>query len=105
LGEHRRAIADLDRAIDLDPQYAAAYHNRGIAYKKLGEYRRAIADYDRAIELNPQYTDAYYSRGLAHKEIGNRQQAIADFERHLQLPDTPEWHKQAEAHLRELRSG
>ena len=34
----KTAIADYTRAIRIDPDYAAAYNNRGNAYKELGDY-------------------------------------------------------------------
>jgi tetratricopeptide (TPR) repeat protein len=38
----------------LNPTYAEAYYNRGIAWADKGDYDRGIADYTRAIELNPK---------------------------------------------------
>ena len=40
-----------NRAIELDPDLAEAYSNRGHTYHDLGDYEQAIADYNRAIEL------------------------------------------------------
>ena len=53
LGNYRQAIEDLNRAIEIKPDYAEAYNNRGIAYKGLGNYNQAIKDFDRAIEIKP----------------------------------------------------
>jgi tetratricopeptide (TPR) repeat protein len=39
----------------LNPEYANAYYNRGIAYNDLKQYNEAIADYTKAIELNPKF--------------------------------------------------
>ncbi|MBE9592403.1 MAG: tetratricopeptide repeat protein, partial [Proteobacteria bacterium] len=36
-----RAIEDYNKSIELDPNYADAYNNRGIAYRNLKEYERA----------------------------------------------------------------
>ena len=44
---------DYDRAIEIRPDYANAYYNRGAAKHKLGNKRGAKADRKRAIELNP----------------------------------------------------
>ncbi|MGH6907325.1 MAG: tetratricopeptide repeat protein [Aestuariivirga sp.] len=52
--EYDLAIADYDKAIALNPEYAEAYNNRGNAYYRKGKYDRAIADYDKAIALNPE---------------------------------------------------
>src|SRR5262245_4968492 len=39
------AIKDLDRAVGLDPNLAAAWHQRANAYDSLGQHERAIPDY------------------------------------------------------------
>ena len=57
----------LTKAIELNPNYAKAYYNRGIAKFDLQDYKGAIADYTKAIELNPNYAKAYYNRGIAKK--------------------------------------
>ena len=59
-GEHRRAIENFDRAIELDPTDALTYDNRGYTYYELGEYGLAIEDYDKAIELDPTSTVSRY---------------------------------------------
>ena len=84
-GELDPAIANYDRAIELDPKYADAYNNRGNAYSDLGNLEQAIADYDRAIGLDPDLAMAYASRGTAYSDLGNFEQAIADYDRAIEL--------------------
>ena len=74
----KSAIADYDRAIEINPDYAKAYTNRGKAKYKLGDYHGAIADYDRTIELKPDYAKAYYNRGEAKHKLGDERGAKAD---------------------------
>ena len=62
-----RAIENYNKAIELDPNDADAYNNRGLAYYYLEEYERAIEDYNKAIELNPNY--AYNNRELAISKL------------------------------------
>jgi tetratricopeptide (TPR) repeat protein len=50
-GEYDEAIADLDKAIELSPEFAMAYSNRGAAYINKGEYDKAISDSNKAIKL------------------------------------------------------
>ena len=45
------ALADFDRAIELNPAHAAGYNSRGSLRLSTGEIDRALLDYDRAIEL------------------------------------------------------
>lgn len=83
------AIADYDTAIQLKPDYAEAYNDRGFAYYLKGNAERAIADYTRAIELRPNYPKAYNSRGVVYMAHGyGGAKAVADFDRAIALkPD------------------
>ena len=57
LGDREGAIADFDRAIELNPNHAGAYYNRGSAKSDLGDQAGAEADRKRAIELDPAVED------------------------------------------------
>ncbi len=61
-GDFEGAIADADRAIELNPAVAEAYAVRGDAKRAKGDNEEAIADYDRAIELAPADAQAYARR-------------------------------------------
>ena len=65
-----RALADCNKAIELDPKLAGAYSNRGVAHLEKGELDRAIADCNKAIELDPKLAEAYNNRGAAYIEKG-----------------------------------
>jgi tetratricopeptide (TPR) repeat protein len=60
-GQYDRAIADLDRAIQLNPNSGAAFSLRGTVYYAEGQYEFAIKDLEQAIRLNPN--DALSVRG------------------------------------------
>ena len=47
----KRAIADFDEAVRLDPKYTVAYGNRAIAYKLQGNKTKAISDFEKFITL------------------------------------------------------
>src|SRR5206468_655911 len=83
------AIADFDRALQLDPKDATAYINRGLTKQTKGDLDGAVADYNRALELNPKdaiaYTTAYNARGLAKQTKGDLDGAVADYNRVLEL--------------------
>ena len=49
--EPSRAIADFSEAIRLNPKYAKAYNNRGLAYKEKGQLDKANQDFAKAKEL------------------------------------------------------
>jgi tetratricopeptide (TPR) repeat protein len=69
-GVFDKAIADFDRAIGMDPEYAKAYYNRGSTYDTMGETDKAIVDYRKAISLDPYYYEAHYFLDQALKKTG-----------------------------------
>jgi tetratricopeptide (TPR) repeat protein len=83
--DYSEYIADFDKAIQLDPNYAEAYYWRGDAKHALGKYSEAIANYDKAIQLDPNYAKAYYWRGEAKRALGKYSEAIADYDKAFQL--------------------
>ena len=87
--QYDRAIADYTVAIELRPDYAEAYNDRGFAYYLKGDFERAIADYTRAIELRPNYPKAYNSRGVVYMAGGyGEAKSVPDFDRAIELkPD------------------
>lgn len=87
-GDYDHAIVNLTKAIELNPNFAEAYNNRGIAYRKKGNHTCAIADYTKAIELKPDFAKAYNNRGNAYSDKGNYGRAIDDYTKAIKLkPD------------------
>ncbi|RKU17039.1 hypothetical protein C6501_04825 [Candidatus Poribacteria bacterium] len=80
-----KAIADFDKAIQLNPESTNAYFRRGNAKYALRDHESAINDYDKAIKLNPQYATAYYNRGLAKRQLGDHKGAINDYDKAIKL--------------------
>ncbi len=97
------AIAEFDKAIELDPNLALAYSGRGHSYVELGNVEQAIVDYDQAIELDPDLALAYRGRGLAYAELGDVDQGLADLEKALALESDRNARVQLEEIIEELR--
>ena len=64
-GNSEDAIADFNKAIELNSKLFHPYYNRGNAYLQKRDFDRAIEDYSTAIELNPELGPAYCNRGEA----------------------------------------
>ena len=62
------ALADLTKALELDPRFAAAWVTRGEVKSNKGDNDGAIADYNEAIRLAPNYAAAFSHRGIAWNE-------------------------------------
>lgn len=52
-GRPLEAVAELDKAIKIEPNAAELYSLRGAARNDLGDFQRAIEDLDTATELDP----------------------------------------------------
>jgi tetratricopeptide (TPR) repeat protein len=87
-GELDQALADCNKAIELDPKLAAAYSTRGKAYYGKDEVDRALADYNKAIELDPKLAVAYNNRGLVYGDKGEVDRALADYNKAIELDPT-----------------
>jgi tetratricopeptide (TPR) repeat protein len=78
---HKEAIADFDKAIEINPKFAKAFCFRGSAKYLSGDVKGAIADFDNAIKLDSKDNLSYYRRGLAKYDIGDKNGARLDLEK------------------------
>jgi tetratricopeptide (TPR) repeat protein len=84
-GNFDQAISEYTKAIDINPNYAKAYDNRGVAYAKEGSLSRAIADFTMAIANNFNDAEAYNKRGHAYDNQGNLTQAVFDYSQAIRI--------------------
>jgi protein O-GlcNAc transferase len=90
-GEREAAIRQIDAALAVNPDVAAAHNNRGNALKDLGLANEALASYDRAIALKGNYAEAYYNRGNVLRELKRHAEAVESYDRAIAArPDYPE---------------
>ena len=78
LTDYQLILADLNKAIDLAPDFAYSYYNRGNVLSQLKDYRAALVSYDEAIALEPNLAEAYYNRGLTYIFLGENAKGVAD---------------------------
>ena len=83
---YEQAIAEFDRAIELDSSYSEAYNGRGAAYAGLLKFQEAIDNYNKAIEIAPEFAAAYANRGTLYARVAWMEQAMADFDRAMCKP-------------------
>ena len=84
-GDFRGTLSLCTKAIELNPDNAAAYSIRGAIYYRLNDFNSAVADFNKAITLNPSDYRSYYNRGLAHIKLNDFRKAVADFSGAIQL--------------------
>jgi len=104
LAEHELAVNDFTRAIELDPDYTAAYFHRGVLYwRELRNGYRAIRDLTHVLELKPQWAEALFNRAMAHQIRGDHDKAIVDLEQYLVEGQDPYWRESAQRQIALLR--
>ena len=85
--DYAAALADMDQAIRLQPQYAGFFINRAFLRYMTDDFQGAFADYDYALQLEPHNTIALFNRGLLRAEVHDTNKAIDDFSSVLALDD------------------
>ncbi|MFA7072923.1 MAG: tetratricopeptide repeat protein, partial [Methanoculleus sp.] len=85
LGRYDEAFQCYDHALEIDPEYAGAWNNKGIALTKLSRYDEAIRCYDRALEIEPKDARAWFSKGIALDGLDRYDEAIRCCDRALEI--------------------
>ncbi len=65
LGRIENAIAALNDAVRVQPDFARAHCDLGVCLLELSEIRGALQHLTRAVELEPSHSDAHYNLALA----------------------------------------
>jgi len=83
---HKLALADLGRAIALNPDRPENYYLRGDCHAKLGNYELALSDYNLADETGfSDMCSLTSARGMTKRMCGDSSGAREDFEVALEL--------------------
>lgn len=89
--DYKKAISLYKKAVKIDPNFAFAYDNMGVCYRKINEYDKAIEAYENSLKIDPNGTMPLQNIAIAYqykKQYGN---AIKAYERLAQIvPDNPE---------------
>ena len=79
------SIQDYNKVIQLNPNDAEVYNNRGVAYMDgLKQYERAIQDFNKALQLL-EHPFIYANRGESHYYLKNYTKALEDLNKAIEL--------------------
>jgi tetratricopeptide (TPR) repeat protein len=84
LGDRLGAIADLRKAMEMNPRLAVAHCQFGRLIE-LDDLSEAIDHFNRCLELNPKNVEAFARRGLAYFKLGKYRRALEDSKTALKL--------------------
>ena len=66
-GDDVAAMADVDRALAIDPNNAVALNQKGLLFRRNGNFREAEAAYLKAVTASPEYALAHYNLGVLNE--------------------------------------
>jgi Flp pilus assembly protein TadD len=74
------AVAEFDKALRINPDYADAEMNLGVAFLQKGDLDGAISHTQKAVQIDPKYFEAQYNLGNLLLERGQPDQAISHYQ-------------------------
>jgi protein O-mannosyl-transferase len=79
------AFDDMNRALELDPQFPLALYYRGLLHFDANEPDLALTDFDTTLVLLPEFANAYNDRGRVKMSLQDNEGAMADFSKAIEL--------------------
>jgi TolB-like protein/Tfp pilus assembly protein PilF/class 3 adenylate cyclase len=89
IGDNDRAIAEHQRALELDPLSLAINVDLGYSLYMAGRYPEAIAQVRKALELDPNSYLAHYNLGWILEATGDLNGALAEYRKAVSLDSDP----------------
>ena len=85
LGRYEEALSFCDKVIEVNPNFAMAWRERGFVLSTIGRYDEALLSFDKAVELNPDDAIAWNHRGIALVTCGDYDEALVSFDEAITL--------------------
>ena len=78
-GRPKEALADVEHALKLKPDFALALHVRARIKADQGDLDGALADLDKVIRIEPKMMPAYMARAAVNMQAGRLPEALSDY--------------------------
>lgn len=92
-GKDDKAAESWTRVTEIEPSFAEAQYNLGVALSKLGRHEDSLVHFGKAIDLNPYFVNGYYAMGNSYLHLNRNKEAIEQYQTALELnPDDPGVH-------------
>lgn len=86
--EWQKAIERLNKALALDPNYAQAYNNLGVAYARLGDSEKEREALQKAVVANDHFAPAFVNLGQMEMRLHNFTAAENDLDKAISVGAT-----------------
>ena len=91
LAQYEEALASINRATGIQPDYVAAHNHRSTILWYLERYPQALAANQQALDLDDTYAPAWFTRGVILRAMGDFAGAIAAYDQGLALNPFNAW--------------
>lgn len=92
-GRDDKAAEAWAEVIEIEPTFAEAHFNLGLALSITGRYEEAIPEFEKAVNLNPYFVKGYHAMGDALLNLKRYEEAKKQYLKALELnPDDPVVH-------------
>ena len=85
IGAHDQAVAELERAQEIDPLSLIINTTLGISFLSEGQYDRAIGYFRNVIDIDPHFAESHHCLGLAYAHQARTEEAVAELQQAIRL--------------------
>ncbi|MFQ5512249.1 MAG: tetratricopeptide repeat protein [Candidatus Krumholzibacteriia bacterium] len=82
---HQKAIEEMDKAVEIHPDYPESYIQRAVIYKTRNNDFKAISDYSRALKIDPALPTVQYDLGQSLRRVQMYEPAAEAYRKAVEL--------------------
>jgi len=82
---YERAMANLEEAVRMSPNFSSAFCLMGHCKEKQGEEENALDLYSQAIEADPYHAKAWFYKGETLNRLGQTEEGVRHIEKAVSL--------------------
>jgi tetratricopeptide (TPR) repeat protein len=90
IGKYQEALAALDKALQIKPDFALVYYSKGYVFYSQKKYAQAAAEFQKATQIDPNFFEAWDFHSAALTQLNKPSEALVSIDKAIQLqPDDP----------------
>jgi len=85
MGRVDEAVADYQKALEINPKLPLARYNLGVALLQNGRVHEVVGHFQAALEIEPDLAKAHYNLGIAFVQLGRVSEALVHYNEALEI--------------------